>query len=241
MIISISSKVGCNASSEKRTGSCLFYERLLSAILPPHSVAANKIVFMYLFAVIRKKEFLFMRKFLGLKSLTSRELCTLAMLLSITFIMGTFFTVRIGETIKIPTKFIPIAISAMLFGPVWGGILGVMADILAYFVNPVGAFLPQITFVEFLYGFTYGIALYRIDRNFSGYFRAIICVILQIILLHFLLTSYFLIPIMGAVSFDAVLAVRLIPALINLCLQLLGVSFIVFLSPTLKKISGRLK
>ncbi len=179
------------------------------------------------------------KKLLGLKRLTTRELCTLAMLLSITAILGIFFTVRIGEGIKIPTKFLPVAISGMLFGPFWGGIIGALADILAYLVNPVGAFMPQITLVEFLYGFTYGMFLRNINRNGKGFFKAWGLVAVQIVFLHFLLTSLLLMPIMGGLSYSAVLSMRSIPAAINLALQLLGISFVVIFGNTFRKLQRK--
>ncbi len=178
------------------------------------------------------------KKTLGIKRLSSRELCTLAMLLSISVIMGMFFTLRIGEGIKIPTKFLPIALSGMLFGPLWGGITGATADLLAYLVNPVGMLMPQITLVEFLYGFTYGLFLKNVTRSVGGFLKGGVTVLFQIVILHFFLTSYFLIPVMGNLAYADILIMRSIPALINLILQLFGVSFIVGFSNLFKQLAG---
>lgn len=181
------------------------------------------------------------KKTLGIKRLTSRELCTLAMLLSIAVILGIFFTLRIGEGIKIPTKFLPIALSGMLFGPLWGGLTGAIADLLAYIVNPVGALMPQITLVEFLYGFTYGLFLKGVTRSYHGFLKGIFTVLFQVVVLHFLLTSYFLMPIMGGLKYSEVLIMRSFPAVVNLILQLLGIGFIVTFSNTFNQLSGGAK
>lgn len=180
------------------------------------------------------------KNFLGLRKLSTREICSLGLLLAITVIMAMFFTIRIGTGIKIPTKFLPIAISAMLFGPLWGGVIGILADLLAYMFNPVAGFLPQITFVEFLYGFTYGLVLKNISRSSSGYVKGILCVIFQIVFLHLFLTSYFLIPIMGN-NYSWILTYRLTPAIINTVLQIAGICFLVTYSDTFRKISGGVK
>lgn len=236
----VCSKVGFNASSEKKTGSCFFYERHYSLRycfrIP---LLQTDTLFIPFCSNLQKGFFIMNKNFLRIRRLTTRELCTLAMLLGITVLMGMFFTFRIGDSIKIPTKFLPIAVSAMLFGPFWGGILGILADILAYFVQPVGAFMPQITFVEFLYGFTYGLFLCGISRNAIGFLRAYLCVFFQVVLLHFFLTSYLLMPLMGGLSYYGVLAYRAVPALINLCLQLVGITFTVIFSPHLKKLLRR--
>lgn len=181
-----------------------------------------------------------MKKIFGLRKLTSRELCSLAMLLAVTLIFSVFFTFRIGDAVKIPTKFLPIAVTAMLFGPVWGGCVAILADILAYIINPVSVFMPQITFIEFLYGFTYGLFLKNATNSFSGYAKGSFCVIFQIIFLHILLTSYFLMPITG-LDYKTMIIYRLSAGALNAVLQLAGICFVIIYSNTFRKISGGIK
>ena len=50
------------------------------------------------------------KNFLGLRKLSTREICSLGLLLAITVIMAMFFTIRIGTGIKIPTKFLQITV-----------------------------------------------------------------------------------------------------------------------------------
>lgn len=180
-----------------------------------------------------------MKKNFKTSRFTTRGLCTLGMLLALTVIMSVFFTLRIGEAIKLPTKFLPISVAAMLYGPVFGGVVGALADILAYIVNPVAAFMPQITLVEFLYGFSYGIFLKNCSKSPKGYALAFLCVLFQIVFLHILLTSYLLLPVTG-VSFAKTLIMRLPAAGINCIIQLVGLFFTVSLSGTLKKAAGKL-
>lgn len=182
-----------------------------------------------------------LKQILGIKKLNSRELCTLGMLLALTAIMSICFTVRVGEVIKIPTKFLPIAVASTLFGPLYGGLAGALADLLTYTVTPIAYFMPQITFVEFLYGFTYGLFLRNITNSKKGYTSAVSCVIFQIIFIHILLTSYFLMPIMN-LSYPAMLAARLPAAGVNIILQIFGVCFVAKYADSFRRLSaGRLK
>lgn len=179
-----------------------------------------------------------MKNFFYLKKLSTRELCTLSLLLAISVILGMFFTFRPTPAIKIPTKFFPIALSSMLFGPFWGGLIGFLADIISYFFNQsAGAILPQITFVEFLYGFTYGLFLRHAAKSCKGYLKGIICVLFQIVFIHILLTTYFLVPIFKT-PFIPLLISRLPAAGINTILQLIGIIFIIKHSNTFRKLSG---
>ncbi len=187
------------------------------------------------------KQFLHRKKLLGFKRPNSRELSLMGILLALTAIMSVFLTFRIGEVIKIPTKFLPIAMAAMFFGPLWGGIIGALADLLAYAISPVAVFMPQITFVEFLYGFSYGIFLKHITPSPKGYLLSGGCVIFQIIFLHILLTSYFLMPIMN-IGYKALIITRMPAALLNTILQLTGIFFLTKYSCHFKKLfNGGLK
>lgn len=178
-----------------------------------------------------------LKQFFGIRKLNLRELCTLGMLLALTVLMSVFFTVRIGEVIKIPTKFLPVAVASMLFGPLYGGVAGALADLLTYAVNPVAFFMPQITFVEFLYGFTYGLFFKNLTNSPKGYLKAVLCVIFQIVFIHILLTSYFLMPIMN-MSYPAMLATRLPAAALNMLLQLIGVLFVTKYAEPFRRISA---
>ena len=178
-----------------------------------------------------------LKQFLGIRKLNSRELCTLGMLLALTAIMSVYFTVRVGEVIKIPTKFLPISVASMLFGPLYGGIAGALADLLTYTVTPVAYFMPQITFVEFLYGFTYGIFLKNLTNSRKGYLSVVLCVLFQIVFIQVLLTSYFLMPIMN-LSYPMMIYTRLPAAAVNTMLQIVGVCFVAKYSESFRRLSA---
>jgi len=236
--IIIISKVGINALSEKGTGSCLFYERYFICGIVSAFRCCNQILLPFCSKLLQKGFFIMrnLKNFFYLKKLTTRELCTLSLLLAISIILGIFFTIRPTPTMKIPTKFFPIAISSMLFGPLWGGLTGLLSDTVSYFLNQsAGAFMPQITFIEFLYGFTYGLFLRNIHKN--NYIKGIIGVLFQIIFLHILLTTYFLVPVFNT-PFVPLLISRLPAAGINSFLQLFGIIFIIKNSNTFRKLSG---
>lgn len=159
---------------------------------------------------------------------TAKDLCTLAILVAITVLLAVYGTVRVGTGIKVSFKFISVFITAALFGPLWGGVVAALADVIAFVINPVGGvFLPQITMVEFLYGFTYGLFFYNMGtwQGFKTMFKLICCVILQIIVLNLGMTTYFLVPIMK-MSFNNLLIMRSVSAVVSMALQLVILSFI---------------
>ena len=160
--------------------------------------------------------------------LNAKDICVLALLIALSVLLAVYGTVRIGAGIKISLKFIAVFITAALFGPLWGGAVAALSDVIAFMINPVGGmFLPQITMVEFLYGFTYGLVFYNMGswHGFKTMLKIVLCVIFQIGLLNLCLTSYFLMPLMK-MEFKALVVMRSVSALINMASQLVILAFI---------------
>ncbi len=121
----------------------------------------------------------FMKRFFP--KLSVKDICTLGLLLAITVLLAVFGTFRIGDAIKIPTKFISVFVAAAVYGPIWGGICGAAGDLLNAVLAPVGPLLPQITLIEFLCGFTYGLFFMRSEYPRNDFaVITIICVFAQL-------------------------------------------------------------
>lgn len=72
--------------------------------------------------------------------------------LSIMLLLGGLPALRVGF------GNIPIIMSGMMFGPVVGGLTGVVADVIGYLINPMGGtFFPGFTLSAALYGIISGI------------------------------------------------------------------------------------
>ncbi len=94
--------------------------------------------------------------------LTTKTICTLGLLIAITVVLSYISGyLRIGVFSKLTISFVSVFIAAYAFGGVTGGIVAAVADIISCFVNPVGPFMPQLTVIELLYGFIYGMFFYK--------------------------------------------------------------------------------
>lgn len=58
--------------------------------------------------------------------------------------------------LKIGFSFIPVVLAAIFYGPVAGGLVGAIGDVIGAFLFPVGAFFPGFTLTAFLNGIIYG-------------------------------------------------------------------------------------
>ena len=123
------------------------------------------------------------------KTFSLKKFCILSLFTAITAILSIYCTLRIGNAIKIPFKFISVFLTAATLGPVCGGIAGALGDILNVFLAPSGAWLPPLTIVEFLYGFVFGVFFYNRKHSGKSYIlRTFLCIIVLFLIDMFIST-----------------------------------------------------
>lgn len=96
-----------------------------------------------------------------------RCIATIGILLAVAVVVDGFGSIRIGDAIKINFTFLPLSMIGILFGPVCGGMAGLLVDIIGYLVNPIGTFIPWLVLISGLEGFIYGLVLYNIKPEKS--------------------------------------------------------------------------
>ena len=89
-----------------------------------------------------------------------RNLTTAAMFAAISVIMG-YFTVQIGDYLKIGFSSLVNQMVYYMFGPVFGGFFGGALDILKFIVKPTGEFFPGWTLGAMTAGVIYGCFFYK--------------------------------------------------------------------------------
>lgn len=89
-----------------------------------------------------------------------RTITTCAMFMAISVVLG-YFTLAIGDYIKIGFSSIANQFVYYLFGPVVGGIFGGVLDILKYLIKPTGPFFPGFTLSALVAGVIYGSFFYQ--------------------------------------------------------------------------------
>ncbi len=188
------------------------------AVLVLHSVAAKFVSVFTLFVAILQKGCFFMKKIFP--KLSVKDLCVLGLLVAITTVLAVFCTFRVGEVVKIPLKFISIFVTAVLYGPVYGGLVAAMGDLLNCILAPSGAILPQITAIEFLCGFVFGLFFYSNQITKNGYVvRTILCTLTLFIVDMFLTTAVFTWWLGWFPSFGVAFGARIVAGIIKAVLH----------------------
>ena len=86
------------------------------------------------------------------------------------------------EVIRFGFGTIPVYLSSYLFGPLSGMLVGTFEDLLGYWINPVGPFLPQFTLTKALYGLLPGLVFkYGFKKKINYWSLAFSCVAGEIV------------------------------------------------------------
>ena len=106
------------------------------------------------------------------RKMTVKKLCVIAMFIALTVILGYVSGfLRVGNISKISVSFISVYLAAASFGPLVGGFVAAMADFVSFLANPTGMYLWQLTIIEFIFGFLFGVFFYREKYQKIPYLR----------------------------------------------------------------------
>lgn len=137
-----------------------------------------------------------------------KKIAMIGMLLAIQVVAGMFFSIKL-PLVTIGFIFLPLSITAILYGPLWGGAAGVMGDFLIASLGPYGYYPPMAT-TAFLSGCIYGLFLYRKPLTTK---RIIACVLVESLLCSVLLQTYWITLLSGR-GYFALMPLRLLQNLL---------------------------
>ena len=141
----------------------------------------------------------------------TKVLAVTAMLIAIGVILDFCFSLQLTESIKIGVSGIPNELTSMMFGPIVGGIMGGIGDILKFLIKPTGAYFFGFTLNAILGPVIYGVFLYQRPVRFGRILAAKITVSL---LVNLLLGTWWLTILYGS-GFIAILPARLIKQIVS--------------------------
>lgn len=142
------------------------------------------------------------------KMVYSSFLITLAIIL--TRVLS--FRMAIGgvEGIRIGFGSLPIIFGGIMLGPAAGGLIGALSDLIGYFINPIGAYMPHFTFTAFLTGFIPGVIMFYVFNKKITYLTLFIAIFTGQII-----SSVILVPIFLNMLFEIPLKVSMIPKVVG--------------------------
>ena len=137
------------------------------------------------------------------KSISTQMIVIMGFMIALSVVLSKLVSINISF-LRIGFGFLPIAILAILYGPVWAAAGYTIADLIGAFVFPTGAFFPGFTLSAALTGLIFGLFLYKKDITFV---RALAASAAVALFVNLLLNTYWLTFILGK-GFGALLASR---------------------------------
>lgn len=149
-----------------------------------------------------------------------KKIVYMAMFIAITDVLSRFLAIQ-TPFLKFTFSFIPIALAAMIFGPIYGGLVAGIEDLIGAMLFPKAAFFPGFTLSAALVGIIYGLVLYKKPRTTIRFAMAstIIAVVVNITL------NTLWLVIMYDKGFIALAGTRVIKALIMIPIEVVMLKF----------------
>lgn len=131
----------------------------------------------------------------GLKYVRSMVLC--AMLIAISILLTRFVSPQFGNSFRLSFGTIPIMLAGIICGPVYGFVVGIMADFLGCFVNLMGSgFIWGLTLCSGLLGVVPALLYNTLFKQKKVWLLALSTILSEFIVSG-ILKSYFLMDLYG--------------------------------------------
>jgi ECF transporter S component (folate family) len=141
-------------------------------------------------------------------------LITIAFLIALEIILTRFLSIN-TPILRMGFGFLPVAMCAILYGPLWAGAAYAIGDILGWMLFPTGPYFPGFTVTAFLTGLTFGLFLYNKPVTWT---RVIIPSAIVLVIINLGLDTFWLTILMGK-GYLALLPTRIIKVVLALPIQ----------------------
>jgi ECF transporter S component (folate family) len=128
--------------------------------------------------------------------ISSHQITTMGFLIALSIILTRVASLRIAiggvEGIRIGLGRLPIILGGIIFGPLAGGLIGAFSDLLGYFINPIGAYMPHFTLTSALTGIIPATILILMRKDEPNVFDLGLAITMGQLVTSIMLIPYFL-------------------------------------------------
>ena len=162
-----------------------------------------------------------------MQKFNTRTLVTMAMLVAVEIVLSRFLSVSAWNT-KIGFACVPVAVAAVLLGPLEAGVVAALADFLGAILFPTGPYFPGFTLTARM-GAVYGFFLHKEQ----SLLRIVLAVAVHQLVLSLLLNTLWISVLYGS-PFGPLVISRLPQCAVLTVVQLVVIQLIVRLAPRLR-------
>ncbi len=146
-----------------------------------------------------------------------RTLVHVGLLIAIEVVLSRFCSIS-TPYVKIGFGFVPIAVCAMMLGPLWAGVMAALADFLGAILFPIGPYFPGFTACAFLTGVVFGLFLYREATGAKSWGKVLGAVAVNQLVISLLINTLWISLLYGT-PYVALLPTRILQCCILIPLQ----------------------
>lgn len=146
-----------------------------------------------------------------------KTLVRVAVLVALEIVLARFLSIS-TEHVRIGFGFVPLAVIAMLYGPLWAAAGAALADFLGAILFPIGPYFPGFTLTAALTGLVFGLFLYRRSRANKGWLSVVAAVVLNNLVISLFLNTFWISLVYGS-PFAALLPLRIFQAVVMSVVQ----------------------
>lgn len=174
--------------------------------------------------------------------ISTKKIAYLSFLIALTVILTRVLSIRIPvagvEGVRIGFGALPIIFAGIAFGPLAGAIVGALGDLLGYFINPMGAYMPHFTFTSLLTGFIPGFMIFYVLKRCRTLPVILIAISVGQVISSLILVPYF-INNLFEVPFALLMPPRVLSQLINVPIYVYFIKTLInYKSVEIKKIKA---
>ncbi|MBR0399276.1 MAG: folate family ECF transporter S component [Mogibacterium sp.] len=145
------------------------------------------------------------------KKISTEQLVIMGFMIALSVVLSKLISINISF-LRIGFGFLPAAVIAILYGPLWSCAGYALADLIGAFLFPTGPFNPGFTLSAALTGLIFGLVLYKKDITLL---RALTASALVAVVVNLLINTYWLTFILGK-GYTVLLASRAVKELVSI-------------------------
>ena len=128
--------------------------------------------------------------------ISSHQITTMGLFIALSILLTRMASLRVAiggvEGIRIGLGRLPIILGGIIFGPLAGGLIGAFSDLLGYFINPIGAYMPHFTLTSALTGVIPATILILMRKDEPNVFDLGLAITMGQLVTSIMLIPYFL-------------------------------------------------
>ncbi|MCR5685297.1 MAG: folate family ECF transporter S component [Lachnospiraceae bacterium] len=167
------------------------------------------------------------------KIFDTKEFVILAACVAVEIVLSRFLSITAWDT-KYSLGFIAVMVAAMLYGPIAGGLVGAMSDLLGALLFPIGPYFAGFTLTAFLTGLLFGLLLHKKPNVV----KLVIAVVINQFILTLLLNTFW-ITVLYTTPFVPLLSTRVTQSVVMTVVQTAFGLVLMHVIPRIRKEAGR--